>query len=148
MQLKRMNNAALSLAVLLAACGSDSSPTSSDNSGNAPRTIKADPSFVNDVFEILQRRQCTSSGCHGGGTGGLTMTSASVAFSNLVNQPAVGKTGEIRVIPGDAEGSYMVKKLEGAAGIVGEQMPRGMTPLDDIDMSNIKNWINQGAKDN
>lgn len=147
MRAQRIHFTVLLLALLFAACGSDSGPTNPDNSGGG-RTIKSDPSYATDIYEILQRRSCTSSGCHGAGAGGLTMTSASVAYGNLVNQPAVGKTGEVRVIPGDAEGSYLVKKLEGAAGIAGEQMPRGMTPLDTTDMTNIKNWINQGAKNN
>ena len=31
---------------------------------------------------------------------------------------------------------------------VGQQMPRGETQLDAIDLTNIKNWINNGAPNN
>ena len=56
-------------------------------------------------------------------------------------------TGEVRVIVSDAVNSYLVKKLEGTAG-VGSRMPLGGSPLDNIDLTNVKNWINQGAKNN
>jgi len=125
--------------------GDSGGPT--DPGGN-DRTIKADPSFQNDVFEIFQRRGCTASSCHGGGAGGLTMTSVSGAYGNLVNQAAVGKSGEVRVIPGQAEASYLVKKLEGANGIVGARMPATGSALDNIDLTNIKNWIDNGAANN
>jgi hypothetical protein len=149
MHLARMKCLALGLSMFLVACGSSSSsPTDPGNTGGTNPTIKTDPSFASDVYEILQRRSCTSAGCHGSGAGGLTMTTASVTYSNLVNQPAKGKTGETLVIPGDSANSYLVKKLEGASGIAGVQMPNGLPPLDTTDMTNIKNWIDQGAKNN
>lgn len=39
-------------------------------------------------------------------------------------------------------------QLEGASGIAGSRMPLGGTPLDNIDLTNTKNWINQGAANN
>ena len=141
------------LGLFLTACGGSDSPTDPGNSnggnngaGGATRIIKADPSFGQDVFEILQRRGCTASSCHGGGAGGLTMTSSSGAFAALVGVASSG-TGEILVIASDAANSYLVKKLEGTAS-AGQQMPLGGAALDNIDLTNIKNWINQGAKNN
>jgi hypothetical protein len=132
-----------SLALALAACGGDSIT----NPGNGDeREVKTDPSFATDVFEIFTRRGCTASTCHGGGQGGLTMTTASGAYGNLVNV-ASPVTQEVRVIPGNAADSYLVKKLEGTAS-VGERMPLGGNPLDATDLQNVKNWINQGAKNN
>ena len=142
---------ALALSFSLAACGSDG-PTDpgvidgGGNDGGDTRTVKDDPSFASDIFEIFTRRGCTGSQCHGGGQGGLTMTSASGAYGALVDV-ASPNSGETRVIPGNAADSYLVKKLEGTA-TVGQRMPLGGGPLDDIDLQNIKNWINQGAKNN
>jgi hypothetical protein len=107
--------------------------------------VKADPSFASDVWEALQRNSCSSSGCHGTGQGGLTMSSAAGAYAALVNV-ASPVTAEIRVIPGNANDSYLVKKLEGRQ-TAGDRMPLGGT-LDATDLANIKNWINQGAKNN
>jgi hypothetical protein len=55
----------------------------------------------------------------------------------------------VRVIPYDAANSYLVKKLEGTQGSGnGERMPLMLSPLDNIDITNIKNWINAGAPNN
>ena len=147
---------AFALVLLLAACGGGDSPTSPvDNEGgnnnggdggNSGPVVKADPSFSSDIMEIIQRRGCSESSCHGSGQGGLTMTSTSGTYTNLVNVTSPN-SGEVRVIPGNATDSYLVKKLEGRQS-VGVRMPQGGSPLDATDLQNIKNWINQGAKNN
>ena len=142
---------ALVLSLALAGCGGDTptDPVGGNNTnggGSGTPTVKADPSFSADVFEVFTRRGCTSGECHGGGQGGLTMTSAGNAYTNLVSV-ASPTTGEVRVIPGNATDSYLVKKLEGRAS-AGVRMPFGASPLDATDLQNIKNWIDQGAKNN
>ena len=144
----------LLLTAFLAACSGGDSPTdpggnNNNNGGNTGGTtgptVKTDPSFSADVWELLQRNSCSSSGCHGTGQGGLTMSSSAGAYSSLVNV-ASPVTGEIRVIPGNANDSYLVKKLEGRQSS-GGRMPVG-GQLDATDLANVKNWINQGAKNN
>ena len=56
-------------------------------------------------------------------------------------------TSRSRAIPGDAANSYLVIKLEGTQS-VGSRMPIGGSALDNIDLTNIKNWINNGAENN
>ncbi len=58
-----------------------------------------------------------------------------------------GDGNEVRVIAGDAQNSYLVKKLEGRQ-TVGARMPLNGAPLDNIDLTNIRNWIDQGAQNN
>jgi len=141
------------LGIFLAACGGSDGPTDpggndgGGNGGGDPRTILDNPSFSSDVMEIFTRNGCTASGCHGSGEGGLTMGNASTTHANLVNVPSAAVPSETRVIPGDAANSYLVKKLNGSAQ-AGQQMPLNGTPLDNIDMTNIQNWINQGAQNN
>jgi len=140
----------LLLVALLAACSGGDGPTdpvgnnNGGDGGDGP-TVKADPSFAADIWDVLQRNSCTSSACHGTGQGGLVMSSAAGAYTNLVNV-ASPTTGEVRVIPGNANDSYLVKKLEGRQS-AGNRMPVG-GQLSDTDLTNIKNWINQGAKNN
>ena len=150
----RMSSSVLSttlLCVALAGCGGDGPTEPVGGNGNDPGgsgsgpVVKADPSFASDVWDILNRNSCTASGCHGTGQGGLTLTSASGAYAALVNV-ASPATGEIRVIPGNANSSYLVKKLEGRQS-AGGRMPVG-GQLSETDLTNIKNWINQGAKNN
>ena len=82
----------LTFALFVAACGGSDSPMDpgggdGDGGGGSvdTRTIKTNPSFATDVMEIFVRKNCTSSGCHGGGSGGLTLTSsAATSFGNLV----------------------------------------------------------------
>lgn len=137
-------------ALLLAACGGSDSPTDPGGGGGTQppdtRTIVDNPSFSGVVMEVFNRRGCTASGCHGSGEGGLTMTDAATAYQNLVNV-ASPTSGRIRVIPGNAAESYLVVKLSPNPPF-GDQMPLNASPLDNIDMTNIQNWINQGAANN
>ena len=142
----------LLLCAFLAACGGSDSPTApdtggGDTGGGDTRTIKVNPEFGADIVEIFTRRGCASGSCHGGGAGGLTLSSnASTSHGNLVGV-ASPTTGELLVIANDAANSYLVKKLEGTAS-VGTRMPLGSSALDDTDLTNIKNWINTGAPNN
>ena len=145
----------LLLCSLLAACGGSDSPTAPDPDGNDggtsgdTRAIKANPSFATDIVEIFARTGCTSSGCHGNGAGGLTLTSsASTSHGSLVGVTS-STSGEVYVVANDAAHSYLVKKLEGTQGSGnGSRMPSGRAALDNIDLTNIKNWINTGAANN
>ncbi len=148
----------LTLGVLVSTCGGSGGPTSATDPGNdddpgnpggGTRVIKANPSFAADIVEIFVRRSCTLSSCHGSGDGELTLTaSASTNYGNLVAVQSPS-SGVVRVIPYDAANSYLVKKLEGTQGSGnGERMPLMLSPLDNIDITNIKNWINAGAPNN
>jgi hypothetical protein len=70
------------------------------------------------------------------------------AYDQIVNAPVrgVGKAGAIRVIPGDPNNSYVIQKLEGAPGIVGQRMPFNGGPfLTDGQISILRRWIANGA---
>ena len=68
------------------------------------------------------------------------------AWAALVRRPSSQKAGETLVIPGDAASSYLVAKLEGRPGIVGQRMPRTAGPfLTDGQMLIIRRWIERGA---
>jgi hypothetical protein len=108
--------------------------------------IEDTPSFSGTIQEIFERKGCTASSCHGTArSGGLRLTSGD-SYDNLVNVEAVAEP-IVRVIPSDADGSYLVIKLEGRQS-QGSAMPLSGTPLDNIDLTNIKTWINQGAQNN
>ena len=136
-------------ASLLGACGgsatgSSSSPTASTSTDT--RTIQADPSFSSTIQEVFERRGCTGGACHGASTqAGLNLQRSS-AYANLVG---VAATQEpiTRVIAGNPDGSYLVIKLEGRQN-VGVRMPQTGAALDNVDLTNIRNWIAQGARNN
>jgi hypothetical protein len=138
------------LVASVAACGTEN-PTNLVNDGNgsgngSDGTPVVAPSYAQDVFPPFVRRGCTTGSCHGGDAGGLTMSTSQDTYENLVGVPA-SKQGELLVVAGDAAGSYLVKKLEGAPG-VGAQMPIGRAPLSAAELGTIRNWINQGALKN
>jgi hypothetical protein len=69
------------------------------------------------------------------------------AYNALVGVASRNKPGATLVIPGDADNSYLVQKLEGAPGIVGERMPRTGGPyLTSGQMLVLRFWIQQGAR--
>ena len=81
-----------------------------------------------------------------GGPAGFLPLTEGVSYGNLVNRTSGAKPGAIRVIPGDPDNSYLVQKLEGTPGIVGQRMPRTSGPfLTDGQMRIIRRWIELGA---
>ncbi len=137
------------LSLLLAACGGSDGPTSpgggnNNSGGNGSASVKDDPSFASDVVPIFSQHGCAASGCHAApGEAGLVLSGA--PYNALVNVAST-QTGELRVIPGNANDSYLVKKLEGRAS-VGQRMPVG-GQLTATELANLKNWISKGAKNN
>jgi hypothetical protein len=138
------------LLFLLAACGGSDGPTSpagnnnNPGGGNGSASVKDDPSFSADIVPIFSQQGCAAGGCHSPpGEAGLILSTS--PYGALVNVAST-QTGELRVIPGNANDSYLVKKLEGRAA-VGERMPIG-GQLGATDLANIKNWINKGARNN
>lgn len=113
-----------------------------------PIGVKTNPSLSEDIVPMTNRKGCTVSGCHGSGAGGMTLGDAQTTYDAWVNVPSTGAPGEIRVIPFDAQNSYVVKKVEGRMGIVGSRMPLTGTPLDEADLTNLRRWIDQGAQNN
>jgi hypothetical protein len=88
----------------------------------------------------------TCSGCHNAGNpaGGLDLSTADTSHLQLFNMMSSAQAGAIRVVPFDADGSYLIQKLDGAAGIAGGRMPPGTAlPQPTIDM--IRQWITNGA---
>lgn len=68
-------------------------------------------------------------------------------LSNLVNVAARQNPGLVRVAPGDAANSYLVRKLEGS-NIAGSRMPLGGPFLDADTLARIKSWVASGAPNN
>jgi hypothetical protein len=138
----------VTVACFIAACDEKLS----DLAGPSPNLEPTFTSVQHEIFEAADaagRAACTN--CHtdvGGRTpsGGLNLRH-DVAYTSLVNVSSRGKAGAIRVIPGDAENSYIVHKLEGLPDIVGERMPRTGGPyLTEGQMTILKRWIATGAK--
>lgn len=101
-----------------------------------------------DVFTPL------CSGCHNGSQpangplpGSQNLT-AGQTFLNIVGVASREQSNLMRVNPGAPDNSYLVRKVEGAAGITGAQMPFGGPPLSQAQIDEIRSWIASGAPNN
>jgi len=119
-------------------------------------TPNLEPTFASIQREIFEstdsagRSACTS--CHSNTgrapSGGLNLNH-DVAYEQLVAATSRAKPGAVRIIPGDPDNSYLIQKLEGAAGIVGRRMPQNGPPyLTDGQILIVRRWITIGAPRN
>jgi hypothetical protein len=135
----------------LAALGAACDEKLSDVAGPTPNLEPTFASIQREIFNTQDssgRLACIQ--CHTNvgrtPTGGLNLLEGA-SYQALVGQPSTGKPGATRVIAGDPENSYLLKKLLGSADIVGVRMPRSNGPyLTDGQISIIRRWIELGAK--
>jgi hypothetical protein len=125
-------------ALVLAGCSDQgSNPANADTSVPPSTTSESTSvSFQTQIKPIFQRYGCAS--CHGG-SGGL--------FVQSVAQLLQGGTDGPAVTPGKADNSLIIRKLSSTPPF-GDRMPQGGPYLPDNTVQVIKDWINQGAKDN
>lgn len=102
-------------------------------------------SFSTQVQPIFTT-SCVNAGCHPGSGAPFSLRSDN-AYANLVNVAATTGpcAGDLRVSPGNAAASALVKRLEGTCGV---RMPIGGAALSQAELDLIKSWINQGALNN
>lgn len=93
-------------------------------------------SFQHQVLPIFSDHGCT--GCHGG-TSGLSVGTVSALLTGGDHGPAI--------TPGNADGSLLIQKLSPSPPF-GSRMPLGGPYLNDATIAVIKQWINEGAKNN
>jgi len=90
--------------------------------------------------------RCSS--CHvGGGTSlpsSMDLSDEQATYASLVGQASLEVEGTDRVMPGMANDSYVVHKIEGTQR-VGSRMPFRGEPLPEEAIAAIRQWIDQGA---
>jgi outer membrane protein assembly factor BamB len=109
--------------------------------------------------EIIVAKSCSGSAlCHAGEVGHLQMKDADSTYKALVYVKAMGEnttpsmgpdckdSGLLRVAPSKPEESLLLLKLEGTQPC-GEPMPIG-AKLSDEQISQVRAWIQDGAKNN
>jgi len=129
---------------VVSACSNGNSPASAGGGGTEP---PSNVSFSSDVQPIFASAGCAVSSCHGSSkSAGLSLT-PSEAYDNLVNIPSTEMGSLKRVLPDDAENSYLIIKLEGRQ-TVGGRMPLTGGALSTRNIQIIRTWIDEGAKNN
>ena len=116
-------------------------------------TPNLEPTFASiqrEIFETTDsagRTSCVT--CHRTTSlvlsGGMNLTH-DLAYDQLVGVASRTKPGATRVIPGDPDNSYIIRKVEGASGIEGRRMPNDGPPyLTDGQILILRRWIALGA---
>lgn len=92
---------------------------------------------------------CAKSLCHTGpgAQAGLRLDPG-FSWGSLVNVVSSQDMMRTRVIPTDPDGSFLIQKLEGAPGIIGDRMPADMLYLQQVTVDVIRQWILNGAPNN
>lgn len=146
MQLSGASWVSLIITVLTAGCAGNGNGL--DQNGQPIGSSSGGSSAVTADFQSIQDNVFTPicSKCHIGASApeGLQLNAAD-SYNLLVGVPSVEQGNLLRVDPGNPDDSYLVRKIEGASGIVGGQMPLGETPLPQATITAIREWITNGA---
>lgn len=137
-----MRAAALVLAGVagLAACGSEK------DLPLGPGPDVPDPSATfSRVQEEVLTASCALAGCHAGAApqGGLDL-SPGVAYGATVRVASTQQPALMRIAPGDADASYLVKKMRGDPDISGSPMPLGSDAPEEA-RKLVIDWVRRGA---
>jgi hypothetical protein len=132
-------------AVLLAAtsCGKlGELPTDPGAGGGQPPDPTA--TFTRVQAEIFTPT-CAALGCHDPlGRQQQLILKAGQAYTMIAGVPSTETPGLLRVSPNDPANSYLYRKITGA-GITGDRMPQGSSPLTDAQIKLVRDWIRRGA---
>lgn len=111
-------------------------------------TSAPDPNSLSQIQADIFTPDCTGSGCHSGAgpAGGLLLTNGR-SFGYLVGVLSTESPQQLRVLPGDANNSYLIQRLEGSTPISTQRHPEG-EPLSNAQINRIRSWITAGAMDN
>jgi hypothetical protein len=129
-----------------------------DPNGNVGSSGVLTVSVANPATTLTQVQQAVftprCAGCHDGSRpaggplpGAMDLRSGN-SFASLVNRASLEQPALMRVKPGEPANSYVIHKLEGAAGISGARMPFGGPFLDEATIDQVESWIASGAPNN
>jgi hypothetical protein len=134
------------LAALLAGCAGSGDDKRPDGTGCKPPD-EPTISYASNIQPIFDT-SCALAGCHlgAGPAFGLDL-SAGASYSATVGVAATQRPKLLLVDPGDADDSYLVRKIEGGPDIAGDMMPVDAPPLEPDEITAIRQWILECALD-
>lgn len=124
----------MSTALLFQGCKDQNNPVDGDSPSNVifpTRDVK-----YSEHVQVLFNQACNYGPCHGDGAHQSPLTLTSWA-STVVTTPGV-------VVPGDPQSSTLVLRIEGRLPV----MPPSGNPLNENQITGIRTWIAEGAKNN
>jgi hypothetical protein len=104
---------------------------------------------LDEIQAAIFTPSCASAACHSNGNqaAGLALGDANTSFTEMVGEFSNqnGQSAVLLVAPNDPDASYLVRKIEGTAGITGSRMPLGAAALSQAEIDQIRDWISAGA---
>jgi hypothetical protein len=102
---------------------------------------------VPDSIQQIFTDNCSFEGCHGGASPqrGMDLSGSVASYEHIVGIAANEVATFDRIAPGDSANSYVVMKLHDDPRIIGQPMPFGAYPMDQVFISRIASWAQQGA---
>jgi len=141
---RRLSLAAILFGVIAGCCPEPAAKDSGSAAQGDGAGSRVEARFSQIQGAIFEKRCVTD--CHESvsAAASLRLTRA-LSYASLVNQRSQQITTQLRVVPGNPGASYLVKKMMGGSGIVGDQMPRLAPPRPQSEIESIRSWIASGA---
>ena len=140
------------MSIALAACGGGGGDAETSTSPSNATVLSSATGPTPFTFARIQSQiltpTCAISGCHVGGSPAAGMDLSVPAYARIVNVPSAEVPSLKRIAPSSSANSYLIRKLEGAPGIVGSRMPFAGPFLDQATIDRIRAWIDAGAANN
>ena len=121
-------------AAALSACGDKGDDSGAEGGPSEPATWE-------EVRDDVLAPSCGFSSCHTPPGSAQFGVDNETAEDEWVNVESVNKPGAILVVPGDADASYLIQKMEGADGISDDPMPPPAGGLDAAKIERVRSWI-------
>lgn len=137
--------APLALLVTTAACENNDAVL-----GVAPGIVPGAAVSLSRDIQPIFTANCATSLCHvtNSPLGAPMSLEAGKTFDENVGRPTLEIPSLKRIEPGSSSLSYLVLKIEGDPKIIGDPMPPGGPALDATVILLIRQWIDEGARNN
>jgi hypothetical protein len=137
----RSQVATATLLLALTACGGGSG----DSGAPPPAPPALQPTLASIQANIFTPT-CAVPGCHSGTQAMLGLRlDAGFSYDSLVNKPSFYDATLTRVVPGNADASFLIQKLEGTEEF-GQRMPLNGPYFQQTTVDIVRQWIDQGAQ--
>jgi len=120
-----------------------------NNVNDSASTDSVDPASIQGLHKNIFSARCSNPTCHDGSFEPdfrtIESTYNSLVYQSVIKNDTMGSF-KFRVVPYKPESSWLIERLTTEDPVLG-RMPIYSTPLEEPEMKNIRDWINNGARD-
>ena len=130
---------ALALAAILSGCTQAKDDSAAPVDPEVADEYTGPPLSFDEMLTEVLVPSCGFDACHGSGAGYLRVHDAQTE-EYWLDKESIILAGENLIRPGDSANSYLIKKMEGAPDIEGDQMPPSDV-LSGYRVGQVRSWI-------